>query len=585
MKFNQLAEDSVCDLSLIKIVEQNLKFFEMTPVQSASIPRLLNFEDVSVEAATGSGKTLAFLIPVFQIILNKTKYNEKRKKELNGLFSILLAPTRELAKQIHTVSKIFENSLRDELNVTCELLIGGKNFENSAKSFHSPKTNIIISTPGILEDLIERYGRLDSVQENLKSFEVLIIDEADVLLKMSFGKSLSTILSFVPKQRRTGLFSATQTKEVENLVRAGLRNPVIISVKLNGGDEKKVSLPQKLENFYLQTKESDKLHTLFNFIQNHPKSKLIIFVSTCAVVDFMFHEFQFFRATQILGKDTFGNRKLISLHGQMPQKKRESNLRKFRNSESSILLCTDVAARGLDVPDVDWIIQFHPPQDPSFFVHRIGRTARASKAGKTILFLQENELTYLDFLQGRGINLRSFVRESNHLFKDVNALLRKEQMQDREMLEKGTRAFISHIRSYKEHKLEYIFRLGELDLKDLATAFLLFRIPKLSELRVSGGIPGYAELSIEEVRRIPFKNREKERKRQETLALVKEKKLPSKIKKKEAPQTKKTKRKGKHAKIMADWEEFAEEERLYKRMKKGKISVEEYDALFMKEKR
>ncbi|ODM95708.1 ATP-dependent RNA helicase DDX55 [Orchesella cincta] len=207
---------------LLKTVEEVFCFTTMTPVQAACIPAMLNYKDVAAEAVTGSGKTLAFLVPLLQILLRR---DAKWKKSEVG--AVIIAPTRELAQQI---SEVLEHFLRSLPSLSCALYIGGTSVQDDLDKFNESGTNIIIATPGRLEDLL-LHREASNLPAALKYLEVLILDEADCLLSLGFEKALNSILQMLPKQRRTGLFSATQTTEILKLIRAGLRNPVSVVVR------------------------------------------------------------------------------------------------------------------------------------------------------------------------------------------------------------------------------------------------------------------------------------------------------------------------------------------------------------------
>uniref|UniRef100_A0A1B0D550 ATP-dependent RNA helicase n=1 Tax=Phlebotomus papatasi TaxID=29031 RepID=A0A1B0D550_PHLPP len=198
----------------------------MTPVQAATIPLLMSCKDVAAEAVTGSGKTLAFIVPLLEILLKHQRESPWKKTEIGA---IVISPTRELATQTSIVLKSFLE--HPDLSIfTQKLLVGGNSVEEDINSLRNRGALVLICTPGRLEDLLERKGQLN-LAARVKSLEILILDEADRLLDLGFTATINTILSYLPRQRRTGLFSATQTKEVMDLMRAGLRNPVVVSVR------------------------------------------------------------------------------------------------------------------------------------------------------------------------------------------------------------------------------------------------------------------------------------------------------------------------------------------------------------------
>ena len=468
-------------------------FHCMTPVQAATLPLFLTNKDVAVQAVTGSGKTLGFLIPMVEMILRRTSLLKSR--QIGGL---VLSPTRELARQTYTVAKDLCHfaSLPQPL-----LLVGGTAVADDLLTFQTMKSDIVIATPGRMEDVLTRFDVME-----LSELECLILDEADVLLDMGFDMTLTNIMGKLPKMRRTGLFSATGTAQggsgagnrgiKELMARAGMRNPIWINVAIAavGAKDDQVSLhqaqeqatPTSLTNYYVVSPIEERLSRLVAFLQQHKKDKIIVFFLTCACVEFFGTTLQSILEPQYVEL----------LHGKLVQKRREKAMERFREEENGgVLLCTDVAARGLDVTDVNWVIQFDAPQDPASFVHRVGRSARAGRVGSSLLFLSEKEEAYIDLLRKRKVPLSPLpdtedcVPPANVVdthgvgtlnkewigkndggrlilsaarpdvpLRDVLLDVFKLVVTDRDILEKGTKAFTSYIRAYKEHHCSFIFR-------------------------------------------------------------------------------------------------------------------------------
>src|SRR2546423_2431995 len=384
-------------------------FTEMTPVQASTIPLLLKHKDVVVEAVTGSGKTLAFLIPLLQRLGQITSSDVKR----GDVLGVIISPTRylrlhivkvngkrELASQIHSVLDGFLQVLPAELTslISSSLLIGGTtSLREDLQSLKSTLPTILIGTPGRLCEIITS----SASPLNLKSLELLVMDEADRLLDMGFKESVTKIVQSLPKQRRTGLFSATMTDAVSELVRTGLRNPVRVVVKVTGfknGREKRT--PASLQIGYMVVEPKEKVLQLIRLLvhalsQNLTKS--IVYFPTCAMVDYFY--------PLLSNLPLLNQHKIISLHGQLPPSARQKNFALFCSIDSPcILLTTDVAARGLDVPSVDLVVQLDPPQDPKSFSHRCGRAGRAGRPGKAVVMLCEGrEEEYVDLLNVRGM--------------------------------------------------------------------------------------------------------------------------------------------------------------------------------------
>ncbi|KAH9322426.1 hypothetical protein KI387_017065, partial [Taxus chinensis] len=264
----------------LKVLEEG-GFHYCTPVQAATIPLLCSYKDVSVDAATGSGKTLAFVVPLVEIL--RRLIDPLKSHQVAG---IIISPTRELASQIYHVTLPFVSTLP---NIKCMLLVGGTDVTTDMKKIKENGANLLVGTPGRLDDIMERTNILD-----FRRLEVLILDEADRLLDMGFYKQLSSIIVRLPKQRRTGLFSATQTEAVEELSMAGLRNPVRVEVRTEAicqGESGPATnmacsrTPAGLNIEYLECEADEKPSQLVHFLSDMSK-KLIIYFMTCACVDY-----------------------------------------------------------------------------------------------------------------------------------------------------------------------------------------------------------------------------------------------------------------------------------------------------------
>ncbi|KAG2447782.1 hypothetical protein HYH02_007239 [Chlamydomonas schloesseri] len=337
------------------------------------------------------------------------------------------------------------------------LLVGGTDPAQDVAAFKARGGHVMVGTPGRIEDVLKRCAAVD-----LRRLEVLVLDEADRLLDMGFKAQLDAVMARLPKQRRTGLFSATQTEAVQELARAGLRNPVRVNVAVavqqqqqpakEKGNEKAAAAaagkekrkekeegkegkeqqqqqqqaeaaaaagaeveaaaaaeaaaggsqktPNSLSIQYVLCEPDEKIPQLVRFLRLHgPSRKVIVYAMTCAGVDHLAAVLP--RLPQLA---TSGVR-LRALHGRMKQAAREATLEAFRALPAGVLLCTDLAARGLDIPDVHWIVQLDPPQDPAAFVHRVGRTARMGRSGSALVYLAKAEEPYVEFLRLRKVPL------------------------------------------------------------------------------------------------------------------------------------------------------------------------------------
>ncbi|KAI9477647.1 P-loop containing nucleoside triphosphate hydrolase protein [Coemansia mojavensis] len=558
----------------------SLGFENMTPVQEGTIPVFLGNSDVVVEAATGSGKTLAFIIPVLEMLL-------RRNAQLahSEVGAVIISPTRELAKQIFTVLE--EVIKLGNLDFKPYLVVGGSmSATNTADELTQMKEtgpDILVGTPGRLEDIIcGRLKRGKKTNVSAAKLEVLVLDEADRLLDMGFEASLTAIFSSIPKQRRTGLFSATMSEGLGQLVRAGLRNPARVQVKVADRDGSLIErrIPSTLSINYLVCPPDRKLAQILRYIQRNDAQKYIIYFSTCAAVDY------FFRLLRRM--------LLHSLHGQMVQKKRQATFEAFSelpSGEAGILLCTDVASRGLDLPDVDCVIQWDPPTDPKSFAHRCGRTARAGRSGKALVFINPgSEEAYIDFLMLRKIPMAAgpyLLQDKSGLIKlpvakfpddpesdQLLDMVRDIAAGDREIYERGKLAFVSFVQSYMKHEAIYIFRAKELPIVDIGRGYGLLHLPSMPELR-GRSLDKFKRYEID-TDTIPYLDTKREEQRLVRLAAEKDAQVARKEKK---PQKKKNDEAWSNAK---EEKETAKQRKL-KRIKKRDAKASAEEARLLKE--
>ncbi|KAF9055271.1 DEAD-domain-containing protein [Hymenopellis radicata] len=613
---------------------QSMGYKQMTPVQASTIPLFMKHKDVVVEAVTGSGKTLAFLI------------RRERKLHRNDIGALIISPTRELATQIHSVFNTLlkcqpEDTGHDPLPEPLLLVSSADSSPaQDIQRFIESGADIIVGTPGRIEEFLLGKGR---TQVNVKELEVLVLDEADRLLDLGFQAALSKIITHLPKQRRTGLFSATMTDAdaLSELVRAGLRNPARIVVKVqakkaaaNGKttlvEERRT--PANLSNFYVICKASEKVVQLTRIIKHevavHQSSQFIIYFATGACVDY------FYKVLAELLPPSFT---LNSLHGHLTPAARTKTLTAFSSAiatpiSPSILLATDVAARGLDLPHVDVVIQFDPPTDPKAFSHRCGRTARAGRSGRAWVILVGREVGFVDLLSIRKIPLRkqAYLQPDDKIIEgdeddeerpddeEVEKYLqqiRKMVITDRTLYDQAAKAFVSFVRAYTKHEASYIFRIKALDLVGVAKSYGLLRLPKMPELK-DADRSTWQDASLEwetyayqdaaqEAKRLKesastaakaaeqkklWEQRKQKKKvnvswsdkvvKQEERDVRKEKRVKKKAWEKE--QTKKRE----HDVVDEDgddgddWDDLAKEERMAKKVRRGEVSQKEFDMEF-----
>lgn len=336
-----------------------------TMIQKETINYALKKNDLIGIAETGSGKTAAFAIPIIQSLLNDTRYDK-------SFFALIIAPTRELSLQISETFKM----LGEDIGLKITTLIGGLDSFSQAMSL-SKKPHIVIGTPGQIVYHLTNTTNF-SLKEKLK---FLVFDEADKLFNLDFEKQISQILYAIPENRTTFLFSATMNAKVEKLKQASLKNPVKIQVNTSFTTVKTLVqnylfIPEKYKNCYLTY-----------VINEFNSGSMIIFVSTCLGS---------IQTTLMLRKLGF---KAISINGKMSQSNRIGALNKFKSGERTILVATDVASRGLDIPNVDLVLNFDIPQQGEDYIHRVGRTARAGRSGRSITFVTQYDIEQIQKIE------------------------------------------------------------------------------------------------------------------------------------------------------------------------------------------
>ncbi|XP_066563752.1 putative ATP-dependent RNA helicase DDX47 [Amia ocellicauda] len=325
-----------------------------TKIQVEAIPVALEGRDIIGLAETGSGKTGAFALPILQSLLSSAQ----------RLHSLVLTPTRELAFQIAEQLE----ALGSAIGVKTAVIVGGIDMMSQSLAL-AKKPHIIVATPGRLIDHLENTKGF-----TLRALRCLVMDEADRILNMDFETEVDKILKLIPRDRRTYLFSATMTKKVQKLQRAALKDPVKCAVST------KYHTVEKLQQYYIFIPAKYKDCYLVSIINELAGNSFMIFCGTC-------HAAQ--RAALLLRNLGLT---AIPLHGQMSQNKRLGALNKFKSGSRSILLATDVASRGLDIPHVDVVINYDIPTHSKDYIHRVGRTARAGRSGKSITFVTQYDV-------------------------------------------------------------------------------------------------------------------------------------------------------------------------------------------------
>ena len=348
MNFNDLnipneLKDSISDMG----------FQKLTPIQKKAIPEALKGLDLMGQAQTGSGKTLAFAIPVLSKIFLPDKSPQ----------AIILCPTRELCMQVaDEVEKLGSKLKKFKVLAVYGGQPIGKQTRVLKKGVH-----VVVGTPGRVIDHIER-GNLELI-----GVESVVLDEADEMLEMGFRQDIETILAKTPLQRQTLLFSATIPSEIKQIAGKYQKNPKFIKIT-----DKKQNIP-KIRQYAFKCSIKEKFDGLARLIEAYGVNHSLIFCNTKKSVDYV---------AKHLKKQEFP---VDSLHGNMTQKTRDKVMNKFRNGNIRILVATDVAARGLDIDDVDVIVNYDVPQNHDDYIHRIGRTARAGKNGMAFMLVSKDE--------------------------------------------------------------------------------------------------------------------------------------------------------------------------------------------------
>lgn len=333
------SDKSFQDLNLteytLKALE-NKNYKTATEIQAKCIPLAMKGGDLMGTAKTGSGKSLAFLIPAVELLF-RTDFSQSQ-----GTGVVVITPTRELAIQLYEVAL----DLFSVKKKSCAMVIGGGYRKSEARKLEKG-VNLLIATPGRLLDHLKNTEGF-----NYSNLCMLIIDEADAILKNGFEEEMKEILDILPDERQTLLFSATLSKKVEGLATLSLKNPEY----LNANRSKEESMiVNNLEHGYVIVDPDKKFLFLYTFIKKNLKKKIMIFFATCMEVQYYSYLLNY---VDIPVKD---------IHGDMKQAKRNTVYYEFFNSDSGILLCTDVAQRGLDFPDVDWILQYDPPNSKEIY--------------------------------------------------------------------------------------------------------------------------------------------------------------------------------------------------------------------------
>jgi ATP-dependent RNA helicase RhlE len=355
--------DQFKQLTIIRAIRRALKqegYQQPTEIQQAAIPLLLDGKDLLATAQTGTGKTAAFAVPILQHL------SRSKSRRYQGIRALVLAPTRELALQIDESFRTYGRHLPFRTTV----LVGGVREEGQLKSIRR-NPDILVATPGRLLDLADRK------LVTLNRVKMLVLDEADRMMDMGFVKDVRKIVSFTPHERQTMFFSATLPPVILNLASDMLQDPSFVEVS------PMASISRKIEQKVLFVERSDKLALLADFLKNRSMGRTLVFTRTKH------------RAESIVRQLVRKGIAASSIHSNKSQAERQRALAAFDRGKVNVLVATDIVARGIDVDGISHVVNFELPNDPTSYVHRIGRTARAGSDGIALSFCDFSEVAML----------------------------------------------------------------------------------------------------------------------------------------------------------------------------------------------
>lgn len=348
----------------IKAQLEVMGFNRPTDIQFRAIKHILKGEDVMAVAQTGTGKTAAFVIPMLNHFLVKPR------GKYAGIRGLILVPTRELANQISKV--VAEIALQTHLRVLG--LYGGVEQENQIKTLNEG-VDVLVTTPGRMFDLISQ-GFVD-----VSKLEIFVLDEADLMLDLGFNKDIQDLIRKIPKNRQTLFFTATISKKIKSLAYDVVREAIRIHVSPQNPVSKNV------DHAVASIEMDDKRFFLENILKEYPEKKFIVFARTKVRVE---------RIVAAMARVTVNSE---ALHGGIEQNDRFAILDRFRSGENNVLITTDVACRGIDIPDMDYVVNYDLPDNPENYVHRCGRTGRGNKRGQALSFCSKDENLLLDAIE------------------------------------------------------------------------------------------------------------------------------------------------------------------------------------------
>lgn len=417
----------------------NEGYTKMKPIQSQAIPHLLAGRNVLGAAPTGSGKTLAFLIPAIELL------TYSRARPAHGTIAIILSPSRELALQTYAVaSKLMKN-----ISPTVAAIVGGqKGFQDEAYQFRKSGVNLLIATTGRLrKHLEEGYIKLDK-------FQYLVIDEADRMLEAGFADDLFAIFSHIKNPKQTALFSATLTRDVEGLMSINISSPPVFCGPSNTANV------STLSHCYAITPMADRVAILISILRKLVHKKVIVFVSARKEAEFLSMVFN----SIDIPNDAF--------HGNLSQEERSLAFTKFNRPEGHILIATNVAARGLDFPAVDWSISVGPPDTVKEYIHRAGRTGRNEMFGQSMLLLAPNEKCFVDKVRAMSITIKKIELQLDGIEKEKENIMNAINS-SRTFYDTAIDAAIAFEKSYEARPADTGIRIIDIEMNDVRKSYCL----------------------------------------------------------------------------------------------------------------
>lgn len=497
---------------LVSCLRDRFGITTATEVQKLAIPVLLRGQDALIKSHTGSGKTLAYAVPM----LHQLQKIRPKLSRADGIRAVVIVPTRELALQTY---ECFEKLSKACTWIVPGVLMGGEK-KKSEKARIRKGLIIVVGTPGRLIDHLERTESF-----SLTKADWLVIDEADRLLELGFEESVSKIVSLWNEQRQVDgtsvLLSATLSKGVERLAGLTLNNPTIVDVatEAGAGELEEFVLPAGLSQYYVQTPVKLAQMALCCLLLDTcvvtDGGKVIVFLATQDSVDFQ--QALFSSVLGVMLEDTDRRVDFVKLHGDMSQHDRAEVFRKFRDAPAGVLFTTDVASRGLDVPQVDLIVQCCVPLRPEDYVHRSGRTARIGAKGRVVIILFPSEVGFLDVLADRKIKVDKMelkellckvyalkqqileartdpgqkLKTMEDFVTTLQLIFESEVYAEQQLLAMAKKAFLSHVRSYASYPraMREVVSFRALHLGHLAKAYCLRETPSSLGAQWSSGPP------------------------------------------------------------------------------------------------